>query len=57
MIAAWRSGPALAEGAVVGLPWAGRRLWKRLLRAADPQARYALAFFEDYEQAKLWLVR
>ena len=57
IIAMGAPGQHMQKVAVVGLPWRARRLWKRLQRSADPQSRYALAFFEDYEQAKLWLIR
>lgn len=38
---------------VVGLHWGD----KRLLRDMDPPVRYACDFFEDYEKAKIWLVK
>lgn len=43
--------------AVVGLKWQDKRLFKRLLGDMDPPARYVCGFFEDYEQAKMWLVK
>lgn len=43
--------------AIVGLKWRDKRFFKRLLRDMDPPVRYACDFFEDYEQAKIWLVK
>ncbi len=43
--------------AIVGLKWRDKRLFKRLLRDMEPPARYACDFFDDYEQAKIWLVK
>jgi hypothetical protein len=50
-------GQHMQKVAIVGLKWLDKRLFKRLIRDMDPPARYALDFFEDYEQAKIWLVK
>jgi hypothetical protein len=50
-------GQHMQKVAIVGLKWPDKRLFKRLLRDMDPPARYAFDFFEDYEQAKMWLVK
>jgi hypothetical protein len=43
--------------AIVGLKWTDKRLFKRLIRTMDPPVRYVHDFFEDFEQAKIWLVK
>jgi hypothetical protein len=50
-------GQHMQKVAVVGLNWPDKRLFKHLLRDMNPPARFACDFFEDYEQAKMWLVR
>jgi hypothetical protein len=50
-------GQHMQKVAVVGLKWRDKRLFKRLLRDMDPPARYTCDFFEDFEQAKIWLVK
>jgi hypothetical protein len=50
-------GQHIKKLAVVGLPWLQGFRWKRLLKAADPPTAYAFAFYEDFERAKLWLVK
>ena len=50
-------GQHVKKVAVVGLTFSNRLLWRRLKRAMDPPARYVCEFFQDYEKAKIWLVK
>jgi hypothetical protein len=50
-------GQHMKKVAVVGLTLRNRLLWRRLKRAMDPPARYVCGFFEDFEKAKIWLVK
>ncbi len=50
-------GQHLKKVAVVGLAFWNRLLWRRLKRAMDPPARFVCGFFEDFEKAKIWLVK
>jgi hypothetical protein len=50
-------GQHMKKVAVVGLTFRGRLIWRRLLRAMEPPARYVCGFFEDFEKAKIWLVK
>jgi len=50
-------GQHMQKVAIVGLKWQDKCLFKRLIRAMDPPVHYACDFFEDYEQAKMWLVK
>lgn len=49
-------GMHLQKVVVVGLKASDRRMFTRYLKAMAPPARFVCAFFEDYEQAKAWLV-